>query len=56
MKTTKKMKDHKSLRAMLSFDLEDMELDAFMWPEDRDPPPTIKGRIKIEEKDGKQKN
>ena len=42
-------KKHRPLQAVFSFNLEDMELETFMWNEDRDPPPLIKPRVKKKE-------
>ena len=44
-------KGSKKLRAVLSLNLENMEMDEFMWTEDRDPPPLIRPKIKKKGKD-----
>ena len=44
-------KGNKKLRAVLSLNLENMEMDEFMWTEDRDPPPLIRPKIKKKGKD-----
>ena len=44
-------KGSKKLRAVLSLNLENMEMDEFMWTEDRDPPPLIRPRIRKKGRD-----
>ena len=44
-------KKPRKLRAVLSLNLENMEMDEFMWPEDRDIPPLIRPRIKKKGRD-----
>ena len=48
-------KGNKKLRAVLSLNLEDMEMDEFMWTEDRDPPPLIRPNIRKKGKDESEK-
>ena len=44
-------KGSKKLRAVLSLNLENMEMDEFMWTEDREPPPLIRPKIRKKGKD-----
>ena len=44
-------KKPRKLRAVLSLDPETMEMDEFMWLEDRDIPPLIRPKIRKKGKD-----
>ena len=44
-------KKPRKLRAVLSLNLENMEMDEFMWTEDRDPPPLIRPKIRKKGRD-----